>query len=80
MVNLQEFFSKFSIFRVVCRAAGEKSTGAVTGKRKPPAFDGPGVIGIFNWGHVVIRDQAGSHLRDGDVRLPTNVRIIDLPP
>lgn len=30
--------------------------------------------------HVVIRDQAGFHLRDGDVRLPSNVRIIDLPP
>jgi transposase len=30
--------------------------------------------------HVVIRDQAGFHLRDGDWRLPANVRIIDLPP
>lgn len=30
--------------------------------------------------HVLIRDQAGFHLRDGDVRLPNNVRIIDLPP
>lgn len=30
--------------------------------------------------HVVIRDQAGFHLRDGDSRLPANVRIIDLPP
>lgn len=30
--------------------------------------------------HVLIRDQAGFHLRDGDSRLPSNVRIIDLPP
>ena len=30
--------------------------------------------------HVVIRDQAGFHLRDGDARLPAKVRIIDLPP
>lgn len=30
--------------------------------------------------HVVIRDQAGFHLRDGDARLPDRVRIIDLPP
>jgi transposase len=30
--------------------------------------------------HVVIRDQAGFHLRDGDPRLPARVRIIDLPP
>ncbi|MFZ4778748.1 MAG: IS630 family transposase [Terrimicrobiaceae bacterium] len=30
--------------------------------------------------HVVIRDQAGFHLRDGDRRLPERVRIIDLPP
>lgn len=30
--------------------------------------------------HVVIRDQAGFHLRDGDLRLPPRVRIIDLPP
>lgn len=30
--------------------------------------------------HVVIRDQAGFHLRDGDARLPERVRIIDLPP
>lgn len=30
--------------------------------------------------HVVIRDQAGFHLRDGDPRLPERVRIVDLPP
>ena len=30
--------------------------------------------------HVVVRDQAGFHLRDGDPRLPERVRIIDLPP
>lgn len=30
--------------------------------------------------HILIRDQAGFHLRDGDMRLPSNVRIIDLPP
>jgi len=30
--------------------------------------------------HVVIRDQAGFHLHDGDGRLPSNVRLIDLPP
>ena len=30
--------------------------------------------------HVLIRDQAGFHLRDGDPRLPGNVRIVDLPP
>ena len=30
--------------------------------------------------HVVIRDQAGFHLRDGDARLPERVRIVDLPP
>ena len=30
--------------------------------------------------HVIIRDQAGFHLRDGDLRLPARVRIIDLPP
>jgi transposase len=29
---------------------------------------------------VIIRDQEGFHLRDGDARLPANVRIIDLPP
>jgi transposase len=30
--------------------------------------------------HVLLRDQAGFHLRDGDPRLPAQVRIIDLPP
>jgi transposase len=30
--------------------------------------------------HVLIRDPAGFHLRDGDPRLPERVRIIDLPP
>jgi transposase len=30
--------------------------------------------------HVLLRDQAGFHLRDGDPRLPVQVRIIDLPP
>ena len=30
--------------------------------------------------HVVIRDQAGFHLRDGDSRLPSRVGIIDPPP
>lgn len=30
--------------------------------------------------HVVMRDQAGFHLREGDPRLPARVRIIDLPP
>ena len=30
--------------------------------------------------HVLIRDQAGFHLRDGDPRLPSNVRIVELPP
>ena len=29
---------------------------------------------------MVIRDQAGFHLRDGDTRLPERIRIIDLPP
>jgi transposase len=29
--------------------------------------------------HVVLRDQAGFHLRDGDARLPAQVRIVDLP-
>ena len=30
--------------------------------------------------HVVIRDQAGFHLRDGDPRLPERIRIVCLPP
>lgn len=30
--------------------------------------------------HIVVRDQAGFHLRDGDARLPARVRIVDLPP
>lgn len=30
--------------------------------------------------HVIIRDQAGFHLREGDLRLPSNARIVDLPP
>ena len=30
--------------------------------------------------HVLIRDQAGFHLRDGDARLPERVRLVDLPP
>lgn len=30
--------------------------------------------------HVVIRDNAGFHLRDGDSRLPARVRIVPLPP
>jgi hypothetical protein len=30
--------------------------------------------------HVVIRDNAGFHLRDGDERLPERVRIVPLPP
>lgn len=30
--------------------------------------------------HILVRDQAGFHLRDGDPRLPENIRIIDLPP
>ena len=30
--------------------------------------------------HVLVRDQAGFHLRDGDPRLPPRVRLIDLPP
>ena len=30
--------------------------------------------------HVIVRDQAGFHLRDGDERLPKRVRIVDLPP
>lgn len=38
------------------------------------AASNPGVI------HVLVRDQAGFHLREGDPRLPERVRIIDLPP
>ena len=30
--------------------------------------------------HVLGRDQAGFHLREGDPRLPERVRIIDRPP
>jgi len=30
--------------------------------------------------HVLVRDQAGFHLREGDPRLPPQVRILDLPP
>jgi transposase len=30
--------------------------------------------------HIVIRDQAGFHLKDGDRRLPDRVRILHLPP
>ena len=30
--------------------------------------------------HVIVRDQGGFHLRDGDERLPERVRIVDLPP
>lgn len=30
--------------------------------------------------HVLVRDQAGFHLRDGDSRLPERMRIVDLPP
>ena len=30
--------------------------------------------------HVLLRDQAGCHLREGDPRLPARVRIIDRPP
>jgi len=30
--------------------------------------------------HVLVRDQAGFHLREGDARLPARVRIVDLPP
>lgn len=29
--------------------------------------------------HVIIMDQAGFHLRDGDARLPANVRLLPLP-
>jgi transposase len=30
--------------------------------------------------HVLVRDQAGFHLRDSDPRLPDRVRLVDLPP
>jgi transposase len=30
--------------------------------------------------HVLIQDGAGFHLRDGDIQLPANVRILTLPP
>jgi len=30
--------------------------------------------------HVLVRDQAGFHLREGDPRLPGGVRLVDLPP
>ena len=30
--------------------------------------------------HVIIQDQAGFHLKDGDTRLPDNVRMLPLPP
>lgn len=30
--------------------------------------------------HIVVRDQAGFHLRDGDPRLPGRMRIVNLPP
>ena len=30
--------------------------------------------------HIVVRDQAGFHLRDGDQRRPGRVRIVNLPP
>jgi transposase len=30
--------------------------------------------------HVLVRDQAGFHLRDGDPRVPARVRLLDLPP
>ena len=30
--------------------------------------------------HVIIQDQAGFHLREGDARLPGNVRVLPLPP
>lgn len=38
------------------------------------AASDPGAI------HVLVRDQAGFHLREGDARLPARVRIVDLPP
>ncbi len=30
--------------------------------------------------HVLVRNRAGFHLKDGDPRLPYNVRIVELPP
>ncbi len=30
--------------------------------------------------HVIIQDQAGFHLKEGDARLPENVRVLPLPP
>ena len=30
--------------------------------------------------HIVIQDGAGFHLRDGDERVPANIRLIELPP
>lgn len=30
--------------------------------------------------HIVIQDGAGFHLRDGDLRVPANIRLIELPP
>ncbi len=30
--------------------------------------------------HIVIQDQAGFHLKEGDARLPANVRLLPLPP
>lgn len=30
--------------------------------------------------HIIIQDQAGFHLREGDARLPANVRLLPLPP
>ena len=30
--------------------------------------------------HVLVRDQAGFHLREGDPRMPGRVHIVDLPP
>ena len=30
--------------------------------------------------HVLVRDQARFHLREGEARLPEHVRIVDLPP
>ena len=41
--------------------------------REIAALD-PGAI------HVVIQDQAGFHLKEGDQRIPANVRLLPLPP